>query len=119
MSLIQSKYPTDRWNVYVFQFSDGWDFNPVDAVEGVRKLIEEYKINMFGYVEIHVDELFGGVSNLYDLFGKKLPLQKLTNQSGLQILGGMAKYPFIASKVLKKEDIWPIIQELLRRDRWS
>lgn len=119
MGLIESQYPTDRWNVYVFQFSDGWDFNPEDAVEGTRKLIEEYKINMFGYVEIHVDELFEGWSNLYDLFGKKLPLQQLNNQSGLQMLGGMAKYPFIAAKVLKKEDIWPIIQELLRRDRWS
>ena len=71
--LIDSQYPTDRWNVYAFHFSDGEDSAPQDSTQELRKLIDK-GINMFGYGEIHVDEFYRSYTNLLATFKESFPL---------------------------------------------
>ncbi|OGZ57809.1 MAG: hypothetical protein A3F94_01740 [Candidatus Spechtbacteria bacterium RIFCSPLOWO2_12_FULL_38_22] len=119
MHLIESQYPTNRWNVYVFQFSDGWDFSPKKAVEAVRKLIDKYRINMFGYGEIRVDELSQSFSNLYEEFYSNMSLRESFGTGKLEVIAGLQDYPFVGLKITEKTQIWPALQEFLKKGRWQ
>src|SRR3989338_5586386 len=119
MHLIESQYPTNRWNVYVFQFSDGWDFSPKKAVEAVRKLIDKYRINMFGYGEIRVDELSQSFSNLYEEFYSNMSLRESFGTGKLEVIAGLQDYPFVGLKITEKTQIWPALQGFLKKGRWQ
>ena len=114
--LIETEYPTDKWNVYVFQFSDGDDFYPERCVKAAQKLIEELDINMLGYVEINVENW--GQSNLMPSFIEHMRLDA-GDSNDIEMYVGRKDYPFVGAVIEDKEDIWPIIKELLRKDRWA
>jgi len=114
-NLIETEYPTDKWNVYAFHFSDGDDFVPKESVGAARKLVENLGINMLGYVEMNTDNW--GKGNLMPTFIEKMPL-RTGDSKDLEIYVGDKNYPFVGAIVEDKEDIWPTIKELLRKDRW-
>lgn len=113
--LAETEYPSDKWNVYAFHFSDGDDFVPKEAVASARKLIEDLQINMLGYIEINIDSW--GKSNLMPEFVAQMPIKK-SNSNETEMYVGSKKYPFVGAVIENKEDMWPIIKELLRKDRW-
>lgn len=53
--MIKERFHSDSWNIYPFHFSDGDNWGDEDnriCVDLVRKMIDEDKVNMFGYGEI-------------------------------------------------------------------
>ena len=53
-SLIDTEYPTNRWNVYCWHFSDGEDFDEKRTIEELEKLMNR-GVNMIGYGEVQPD----------------------------------------------------------------
>lgn len=119
---IMSKYPKDKWNSYVFHFSDGDDFDPEVAIKRMRKLLGDLNINMFGYCEIkpRKQNSFSFSQSLFSLFKKKFDLdhKKGSDSSDPEMLiGKKQKEPIVASRISSKEHIWPTIKELLKKER--
>ena len=120
-SLIDSQYPTNRWNVYAFHFSDGEDFAPTDSMQEARKLIDK-GINMFGYGEIHVDEHYRSYSNLYPAFVEAFTLteqQVSVDGATMSVSSGLDALPFLGVVIEDRKQIWPALREFLKKDRWS
>jgi hypothetical protein len=120
-SLIDSQYPTNRWNVYAFHFSDGEDFAPQDSTQELRKLIDK-GINMFGYGEIHVDESYRSYTNLLPTFKESFPIkeEKISfDEDTLDVCSGTGDFPFFGVIIEDRKQIWPALKEFLKKNRWS
>lgn len=110
---IDTSHPTDRWNVYVFHFSDGDDFEPEGAVEEALKMME-MGINMFGYGEI-LPSSHG--SGLMKAFTNKIR-HKVENHTDHKIITSVDREkPFLAASFTKKEHLYPILKEFLKKER--
>ena len=70
--LIDAEYPTSRWNVYPFHFSDGEDWDADRTVQSLKSLLER-GVSAFGYGEIQTDY---SSSVLMSAFEKELALQE-------------------------------------------
>lgn len=70
--LIQTKYPLDQWNVYVFHYTDGDTFGDTDNNDaaGILKELLDQGLNMFGYVQTE-GTASSFESTLKRLFGEK------------------------------------------------
>ncbi len=109
---IDTNFPTDRWNVYVFHFSDGDDFAEKDAVSMVLKIME-LGINMFGYGEINT--VFP--SDLMKEFMDKIP-HVMQNEGDLRIItSNSPDQPFLGATFNDKKDLFPILKEFLKKER--
>ena len=120
-SWIDSQYPTNRWNVYPFYFSDGEDFAPTDSMQEARKLFDK-GINMFGYGEIHVDEHYRSYSNLFPAFVEAFTLteqQVSVDGATMSVSSGLDALPFLGVVIEDRKPIWPALREFLKKDRWS
>ena len=120
-SLIDSHYPTNRWNVYAFHFSDGEDFAPQDSMREAQKLLGQ-GINMFGYGEIHVDENYRSYSNLLPAFKETFPLTELqvsVDEATMTVSSGVGEFPFLGVVIEDRKQIWPALREFLKKDRWA
>ena len=71
---------------------------------------------MLGYVEINVENW--GQSNLMPSFIEHMRLDA-GDSNDIEMYVGRKDYPFVGAVIEDKEDIWPIIKELLRKDRWA
>jgi hypothetical protein len=51
--LIETKYPLDKWNVYVFHYTDGDTFSDQDNTDAVKVINELVKkgLNLYGYLQ--------------------------------------------------------------------
>ena len=51
--LIKTKYPLDKWNVYLFHYTDGDTFGAEDnkAASGILQELFNEGLNMFGYIQ--------------------------------------------------------------------
>lgn len=117
--LIESQYPANRWNAYVFQFSDGDDFDSERAVEEVRKLIEEVGINMFGYGEILIDQAYESSTSLMSVFSDTFSLRKtVLSPDEFEMHVGERDLPFVGAKIKDRSHVWMFIKELLKKGRW-
>lgn len=116
-TLIETEYPTDRWNVYPFHFSDGEDFSPERSVEEARKLFDK-GINMFGYGEIHVDSGYKPANTLVNAFYESFPIEEVSAKE-LDFFVGKKEFPFIGVIIENKEQLWPALREFLKKERWS
>jgi len=124
-NLIDTQYPTNQWNVYLFHFSDGDDFDPSRSTEALKKCLNK-DISMFGYgqisPEMSIEKMLGksnvGDNNLLGVFAKQLPIIH-SNNHGLQIFAGKENCPFIGVVINDKKQIWPAIQEYLKKGRWD
>jgi uncharacterized protein len=116
-SLIESNYPTTKWNVYLFHFSDGEDWEVEATMKEAKKLIEDVKVNMLGYGEIRLDgRPFS--SGLKIAFEKELDL-KSTEENGMSVIAGEKSHPFLGVVIKEKDHILPAVQEFLKKERWK
>ncbi len=116
-SLIDSHYPTNLWNVYVFHFSDGEDWEVDATMQESRKLIEDNKINMLGYGEIRLDgRPFS--SGLKNAFEKTFPVSS-SDVDGLNVIAGEKSHPFLGLVIKDKDHILPAVKEFLKKERWQ
>ncbi len=115
--LIDSEYPTNSWNVYVWHFSDGDDFNRDKTVEELNKLIAK-DVNMVGYGAIDPDAKGGSVNNLWGAFKNGLQLEEKTIND-IDILIGPDTLPFLGVKIEEREDVFPALKTFLKKDRWA
>ena len=115
--LVDSEYPTDGWNVYVWHFSDGDDFDRDKTVEELNKLIAK-GVNMVGYGEIDPDERGSSTHGLWSAFKDGLGLEEKT-VNDMDILTGPDTLPFLGVKIEEREDILPALKTFLKKDRWA
>jgi uncharacterized sporulation protein YeaH/YhbH (DUF444 family) len=116
-NIIESQYPTSQWNVYVFHFSDGEDWNAKATVKEAKRLIQETKVNMLGYGEIRLDgRPFS--SGLRNEFERELDVKGITRDD-LKLIIGKKSHPFLGMIIKDKNHILPAIQEFLKKERWK
>jgi uncharacterized protein len=109
-SLIDTAYPTDRWNVYPFHFSDGEDWGVERSVQALKNLLSK-GVATFGYGEIQAEY---SSSTLLQAFQDSLSLQEHA-ESGLRYYEGTwGSSPFIGVVVQDKKDLYPVLKVLLR-----
>ena len=98
MSIIETRYHPDAWNIYTFQCSDGDNWpedndRALDAADQLKRLSQFY-----GYCEIdpRANKRMGGgwltLSGLSELFGK------------------LVSDTFKIAEIRKKDDIWLAFQ---------
>lgn len=120
-SLIETEYPTSRWNVYVWHFSDGEDFDPERTIEELEKTISK-GVNMIGYGEVQPDadpSLFkSDRSGLWNKFKNYFSLKENQND-GLEIAEGDQELPLLCIRLMKREHILPALKAFLKKDRWA
>ena len=110
---IDTAYPTDRWNVYVFHFSDGDDFEPERAVQEAFKMMET-GINMFGYAEI-IPSSYG--SGLMKAFTDKIR-HRVEHHTDHKIITSTDRdKPFLAASISSKDHLYPVLKEFLKKER--
>ncbi len=112
-SLIKSQYPTSEWNVYVFHFSDGEDWDSDSTVNEARRMLQDLKINMLGYGEIRVNgRPFS--SSLRKGFEENLEMNVI-DRDDLKLMVGNR---FLGMVIRSKDHILPAIREFLKKERW-
>ena len=116
-ALIDTEYPVSSWNVYVVHLSDGDDFDGDRTCEELDKLFAK-NINMVGYVEVKPVEYMLFDSGLMAKFKQKYPILSV-DSNGLNMAIGKKNFPFFGVVIKKKEDVWPALKELLKKDRWA
>lgn len=119
--LIDIEYPTNRWNVYVWHFSDGEDGNTERTFEELGKLINK-GVNMIGYGEVQPDadqSLFKtNRSWLWKKFKDHFSLKEVTD-NGLEIAEGKKELPLLCVRLTEREHILPALKAFLKKDRWA
>ncbi len=119
--MIETEYPTNKWNVYAWHFSDGDDGNTDLTLQALSKLIE-LKINMFGYGQVQPTGetwgWFGSSSNLWQKFKNYFQLQERT-VNDVTTLEGNEDLPFLGVIIENREDVWPALGAFLKKDRWA
>lgn len=114
--VVSSRYPTSRYNVYSFLFSDGDDWSPDLTVKSIRRLMD-LGVNMVGYGEI----LEGSVlSNLMRHVEDVFALKPITSRRDHNVVvSESAMYQFLAVLFDDERQILPAIKEFLRKERWQ
>lgn len=113
--LVDTQYPTNRWNVYAFHFSDGEDWEAERTVEEVKKLLAR-KVNMLGYGEIQTGSYI--FSNLMKAFKKQLSLEEKIIE-GMTVVSSKSKEtPFLGVVITDRAHIYLSLKEFLKKERW-
>ena len=108
--LIDSAYPTDRWNVYPFHFSDGEDWGVEKSVQALKTLLSK-GVATFGYGEIQAEY---GSSTLMQAFFRELSLSE-RSENGLRYYEGTwGPSPFLGVVLQDKKDLYPALRVLLK-----
>ena len=115
--LVETEYPTNSWNVYVWHFSDGDDFDSNQTVEELRKLIAK-EVNMVGYGEIRPEENNSLSGKLWDTFKNSFELKK-GRVDNVDTMMGPDSFPFLCVKIGSREDLLPALKTFLKKDRWA
>lgn len=129
---LETKYPAEQWNRYVFHFSDGDDWTPGATIEEVKKLIEA-KVQMLAYGEVDVGgEYRDNENTLFEHFKKELPVADISKHTGdakvknsdpnteeLNVLSGSSEFPLLAVVIRGKEDLLPTVKQFLHKWRWQ
>jgi uncharacterized sporulation protein YeaH/YhbH (DUF444 family) len=111
--LIDREYPTERWNVYPFHFSDGEDWDVDRTLRSLKSLMER-GVATFGYGEIQAEY---SASVLMDAFRNGLSLKK-SLQEGLDFFEGVwLKSPFLGVIIQSKEDLYPALKVFLGSEK--
>ncbi|OGD30630.1 hypothetical protein A2833_03445 [Candidatus Azambacteria bacterium RIFCSPHIGHO2_01_FULL_44_55] len=117
-SLIDAQYPTNQWNVYVWHFSDGEDFDIPRTVEEIKKLFSR-DINMLGYGEIKPAGEYGfvGTSNLFSALNNNFAVHDIYD-NGFRMMSGKNE-PLFGAVIERKEHLLPALKGFLKKDRWA
>ncbi len=111
--LVASEYPTDRWNVYAFHFSDGEDWAADRTVQAVRALLDQ-GIAALGYGEIQSEY---SSSALLDSLRNGLDLELRRLEGFTYYEGRQGDTPLLGLVIRTKEDLYPALRAFLRPDR--
>lgn len=106
----------NKYDGYVFDFSDGEDSNAEKTAHSLKRLIKK-GISMFGYTELRVDG--GDESGL--LLQTLIRTFSLKKESGdpIEIMAGTKKIPIVGVVVKGRGDIRGAVTGLLKRERWK
>jgi hypothetical protein len=116
VDVIEKYYPADKYNVYVWLFSDGDDWNPEITIKSIRKLLDQ-GINMVGYGEIMERSV---TSQLIKFLENSLDLKPVSsNKDQNVVVSESPYYPFVATLFQSEREILPAIQEFLKKERWK
>jgi sporulation protein YhbH len=111
--LIDKEYPTDRWNVYPFHFSDGEDWDVERTIQSLKSVMDK-GVATFGYGEIQTEY---SASLLMEAFRKELSLKK-SWQYGLDFFeGNWSKSPLLGVIIQSKEDLYPALKVFLKSEQ--
>jgi sporulation protein YhbH len=114
--LVGSQYPTSKYNVYPFLFSDGDDWRPDYTVKSIRRLLEQ-GVNMVGYGEIMEGSV---MSNLMRHAENVFALRPVTSKRDQNVVvSESATHQFLAVLFENEREILPAIKEFLRKERWQ
>ena len=119
-NLIDTEYPTHKWNVYIWHFSDGDDSNPDRTIEEVVKLIDK-KVNMIGYGQVMPTterNFFAASTTLWEKFKNYFQLEESVDEDVL-LISGNDQLPFLGVTIEDREEILPALKAFLKKDRWS
>ena len=120
-SLIDTEYPTNRWNVYCWHFSDGEDFDEKRTIEELEKLMNN-GVNMVGYGEVQpeADPVIFAInrSGLWHKFVDHFSLNEI-DDNGLSIAEGKKELPLLCIRLMEREHILPALKAFLKKDRWA
>jgi hypothetical protein len=108
--LIDTEYPTNRWNVYPFHFSDGEDWDVDRTVRSLEKMLDRGVAN-FGYGEIQTEH---ASSVLMEAYRKKIGLQGNTFENLPYFSGVRGQSPVLGVIIRNKSDIYPALRVFLR-----
>ncbi|MGC8493634.1 MAG: DUF444 family protein [Syntrophobacteraceae bacterium] len=111
-NLIDTEYPTSKWNVYPFHFSDGEDWDVDRTVNSLEKMLARGVAN-FGYGEIQTEH---SSSVLMDAYRKKMSLEadRFDNFSYFRGLRGAS--PMLGVIIRGKSDIYPALRVFLHAE---
>lgn len=107
--LIDLEYPTSRWNVYPFHFSDGEDWDVERTVKSLEKMLERGVAN-FGYGEIQAEY---SSSALMEAYKQKIPLQPRTLEGFAFYEGLWGASPVLGVVIKDKPDLYPALRVFL------
>jgi uncharacterized sporulation protein YeaH/YhbH (DUF444 family) len=108
--LAASEYPTDRWNVYAFHFSDGEDFDVEKTVQSARSLLDQ-GIAALGYGEIQSEH---SSSALLEGFRGSLGLELRRLEGFPYYEGRYGDIPLLGLVIRAKEDLYPALRAFLK-----
>ena len=111
--LVAAEYPTDRWNVYAFHFSDGEDWAADRTVQSVRALLDQ-GIAALGYGEIQSEY---SSSALLDSLRGGLDLELRRLEGFTYYEGRHGDTPLLGLVIRTKEDLYPALRAFLKPDR--
>ena len=111
--LIDTEYPTNRWNVYPFHFSDGEDWDPDRTVEAAKTLLAKDPAAL-GYGEIQTEY---SASVLMKALELGLGLQTYQNDGFLHYEGTANQTPVLGVILRTRDDLYPALRTFLKPDR--
>ncbi|MEK7596308.1 MAG: DUF444 family protein [Patescibacteria group bacterium] len=119
-SLIETEYLASAWNVYVWHFSDGDDFDPKRTVKEMRNIFAK-NISMVGYGEIKAEDGFyrekaAKDSDLLEHIKNTFEVEEI--KGGIRMMVGKS-VPLLSVIIEKKEHLLLALQEFLNKRRWS
>ncbi len=107
--LIDSEYPTSKWNVYPFHFSDGEDWDVDRTVKSLEKMLDRGVAN-FGYGELQTEH---SSSVLMDAYRARMGLQHDTVENLSYYRGMRGRSPVMGVIIKDKYDIYPALRVFL------
>jgi uncharacterized sporulation protein YeaH/YhbH (DUF444 family) len=111
--VVDAEYPSSRWNVYPFHFSDGEDWDPERTVKSLESLLQR-RPAAFGYGEIQTDY---SASVLMQTFARDLGMREGIRRGLRYYEGSHGECPLLGVVLRAREDIYPALQIFLGRER--
>jgi uncharacterized sporulation protein YeaH/YhbH (DUF444 family) len=109
--VIDTEYPTSRWNVYPFHFSDGEDWDAERTVRSLKEVMDR-GVAAVGYGEIQTEY---SASVLMKAFQESLSLQLRSDDDFACYEGKRGESPFLGVIIRGKEDLYPALRAFLRQ----
>lgn len=114
--LVEKQYPSNKYNVYSFLFSDGDDWSPETTVKSIRHLMD-LGVNMVGYGEIMERSV---MSNLMRHAENVFSLKPVTSSRDHNVVVSQSSsHQFLAVLFQDEKQILPAIEEFLKKERWQ
>ena len=107
--LIDTEYPTSKWNVYPFHFSDGEDWDVDRTVKSLEKLLDR-GVAYFGYGEIQTEH---SSSVLMEAYKDRMGLQADKVEDLSFYRGARGRSPVLGVIIRGKSDIYPALRIFL------
>ncbi|OHD76764.1 MAG: hypothetical protein A2V99_10290 [Spirochaetes bacterium RBG_16_67_19] len=111
--LVAAEYPTDRWNVYPFHFSDGEDWAVERTLQAVRALLDQ-GVAALGYGEIQSEY---SSSTLLESLRSGLELELRRSEGFAWYEGRYRDIPLLGLVIRGKEDLYPALRAFLKPEK--